>query len=221
MAKTDADVLKLGKDVQMVDLRFTDLPGTWKHFTIPARTLDEKLFEDGIGFDGSSIRGFQEIHESDMLLMLDPTSAFIDRVLEVPTLVIICDVYDPVTRQPYSRDPRFVARKAEAYLKQTGLATTSYWGPEAEFFLFNDVRYSSSINSSFYAIDSVEGWWNSGSELKPNLGGQINPKRGYFPVPPTDTLHDLRSKIVIALEKVGVEIELHHHEVATAGQAEI
>ncbi len=142
-------------------------------------------------------------------------------MLEIPTLVIICDVYDPVTRQPYSRDPRYVAHKAEAYLKQTGLADTSYWGPEAEFFLFNDVRYGSSTNSSFYYIDSVEGWWNSGTELKPNLGGQINPKRGYFPVPPTDTQQDLRSKIVLALEKVGVEIEVHHHEVATAGQAEI
>ena len=221
MAKTGAEVVKMAKEVQMVDFRFVDLPGQWQHFTIPAHRLDEDFFDDGIGFDGSSIRGFQEIHESDMLLIPDPSTAFIDQVLETPTLVIVCDVYDPVTRQPYSRDPRFVARKAEAYLKQTGLATISYWGPEAEFFLFNDVRYSSSINSSYYAIDSVEGWWNSGSELKPNLGGQINPKRGYFPVPPTDTQQDLRSKIVMALEKVGVEIELHHHEVATAGQAEI
>jgi glutamine synthetase len=221
MAKTAADVVKMAKETQMVDFRFTDLPGQWQHFTIPAHRLDEEFFEDGIGFDGSSIRGFQEIHESDMLLLPDASTAFIDQVLEIPTLVIICDVYDPVTRQPYSRDPRYVARKAEAYLKQTGLATTSYWGPEAEFFIFNDVRYSSSINSSFYTIDSNEGWWNSGSDLKPNLGGQINPKRGYFPVPPTDTQQDLRSKIVLALEKVGVEIELHHHEVATAGQAEI
>lgn len=221
MAKTPADVVKMAKETQMVDFRFTDLPGQWQHFTIPAHRLDEEFFQDGIGFDGSSIRGFQEIHESDMLLIPDPSTAFIDQVVEIPTLVIICDVYDPVTRQPYSRDPRFVARKAEAYLKQTGLATTSFWGPEAEFFLFNDVRYSNSINSSFYAIDSVEGWWNSGSDLKPNLGGQINPKRGYFPVPPTDTQQDLRSKIVMALEKVGIEIELHHHEVATAGQAEI
>ena len=221
MAKTAADVVKMAKESQMIDFRFTDLPGQWQHFTIPAHRLDEEFFEDGIGFDGSSIRGFQEIHESDMLLLPDASTAFIDQVMEIPTLVIICDVYDPVTRQPYSRDPRYVARKAEAYLKQTGLATTSYWGPEAEFFLFNDVRYSSSINSSFYSIDSVEGWWNSGSDMKPNLGGQINPKRGYFPVPPTDTQQDLRSKIVLALEKVGVEIELHHHEVATAGQAEI
>lgn len=221
MAKTAADVVKMTKEVQMVDFRFIDMPGTWQHFTIPAHVLTEETFEDGIGFDGSSIRGFQEIHESDMLLIPDATSAFIDVVFEVPTIVILCDVYDPVTRQPYNRDPRFVARKAEAYLQQTGLANISYWGPEPEFFLFNDVRYGSSINSMFYYIDSVEGWWNSGSDLKPNLGGQINPKRGYFPVPPTDTQQDLRSKIVLALEKVGVEIELHHHEVATAGQAEI
>jgi glutamine synthetase len=221
MASTPADVIKLGNEVKMVDLRFTDLPGQWQHFTIPVHRLDDELFADGIGFDGSSIRGFQEIHESDMLLMPDPTTAFIDVVLEIPTLVILCDVYDPVTRQPYSRDPRYVARKAEAYLKQTGLAKTSYWGPEAEFFIFNDVRYGGGTNSSFYYIDSQEGWWNSGADLKPNLGGQIAPKRGYFPVPPTDTLQDVRSKIVMALESVGVEIELHHHEVATAGQAEI
>jgi glutamine synthetase len=221
MAKTAADVVKMAKEVQMVDFRFIDLPGTWQHFSIPAHTLEEELFEEGIGFDGSSIRGFQLIHESDMILIPDPSTAFIDQVLEIPTMVIICDIYDPVTRQPYSRDPRYVARKAEAYLKQTGLATTSYWGPEAEFFIFNDVRYGNSINEVFYYVDSVEGWWNSGSELKPNLGGQINPKRGYFPVPPTDSLQDLRSKIVIALEKVGVEVEVHHHEVATAGQSEI
>ncbi len=221
MAKTVADVLKMAKEVKMVDFRFTDLPGTWQHFSIPARTLDESIFEDGIGFDGSSIRGFQEIHESDMLLMLDPDTAFIDNLLEVPSLVIICNVYDPVTRQPYSRDPRFVARKAEAYLKQTGLAQTSYWGPEAEFFLFNDVRYGGGVNSSFYYIDSQEGWWNSGTDLKPNLGAQIPPKRGYFPVPPMDTQQDVRSRIVMALEEAGVDIEVHHHEVATAGQAEI
>ena len=221
MSKTAKDVVKMGQEVKMVDFRFTDLPGQWQHFTIPAHRLTEDLFEDGIGFDGSSIRGFQEIHESDMLLMLDPNTAFVDQVFEVPTLVIICDVYDPVTRQPYSRDPRYVARKAEAYLKQTGIADTSFWGPEAEFFLFNDVRYGGGTNSSFYYIDSVEGWWKSGEDLKPNLGGQIPPKRGYFPVPPVDTQQDVRSKIVMALEAVGVEIEVHHHEVATAGQAEI
>ena len=163
MAKTVADALKMGKEVQMVDFRFIDLPGTWQHFSIPASTMDESLFEEGIGFDGSSIRGFKEINESDMLLMLDPSTAFIDPYLEVPTLVIICDVYDPITRQPYERDPRFVAKKAEAYLKQTGIASESFWGPEAEFFLFNNVRYGGGTNSSFYYVDSVEGWWQSGA----------------------------------------------------------
>jgi glutamine synthetase len=221
MAKTVADALKLGKEVQMVDFRFIDLPGTWQHFSIPATTFEESLFEEGIGFDGSSIRGFKEINESDMLLMLDPGSAFIDPYLEVPTLVIICDVYDPITRQPYERDPRYVAKKAEAYLKQTGIASQSFWGPEAEFFLFTDVRYGGGTNSSFYYVDSNEGWWNSGEVLKPNLGGQIAPKRGYFPTPPTDTLQDVRSKIVLALIAAGIDVEVHHHEVATAGQCEI
>ena len=221
MSKTVTDVLAMAKQVEMVDLRFTDLPGAWQHFSIPAHELTEELFEDGIGFDGSSIRGFREIHESDMLLIPDADTAFIDPVLQVPTLVLICDVYDPITRQPYTRDPRFVARKAEAYLQQTGLADVSYWGPEAEFFIFNDVRYGGGTNQGFYYIDSQEGWWNSGKELNPNLGGQIPPKRGYFPVPPADTLQDLRSKMVIALERVGVAVEVHHHEVATAGQAEI
>ncbi len=221
MSKTVADVIAMGQEVHMVDLRFTDLPGTWQHFSMPAGQLTQELFEEGIGFDGSSIRGFQEIHESDMILIPDPDTAFLDPVLEVSTLVITCDIYDPVTRQPYSRDTRYVAKKAEAYLKQTGLADTSYWGPEAEFFLFNDVRYGGGSNSSFYYVDSREGWWKSGEDLKPNLGAQIPPKRGYFPVPPTDTLQDVRSKIVLALETVGVPVEVHHHEVATAGQAEI
>lgn len=223
MTSTVNDVLKMAKDhnIQMVDLRFTDLPGQWQHFTIPAHRLDADFFKDGIGFDGSSIRGFQEIHESDMLLKPDPATAFIDPVFEITTLVLVCDVLDPVTLQPYDRDPRYVARKAEAYLKQTGLATTSFFGPESEFFLFNDVRYGGGTNSAFYYIDSNEGWWNSGSDKGPNFGGQIPPKRGYFPVPPMDTLQDVRSKIVTALEGAGIEVELHHHEVATAGQSEI
>ena len=221
MPKTAADVLKMGKEVKMVDLRFTDLPGIWQHFTLPATQLAEELFTEGIGFDGSSIRGFQEIHESDMLLIPDPNTAFVDPVLEVPTMAITCDVYDPLTRQPYSRDPRYIVKKAEAYLKQTGIADISYWGPEAEFFIFNDVRYGTGTNNAFYYVDSQEGWWQSGEELGPNLGAQIPPKRGYFPVPPTDTLQDLRSKMVLALQDAGITIEVHHHEVATAGQAEI
>ena len=221
MAKTVADVLTMCQEVKMVDLRFTDLPGIWQHVTLPVRELTEEVFAEGHGFDGSSIRGFREIHESDMLLMPDPTTAFVDPIFEVPTLSIICDVYDPMTGQPYARDPRYIARRAEAYLRQTGLADTSYWGPEAEFFIFSDVRYGSSTNAAFHSVDSPEGWWNSGVDRGQNFGGQIAPKRGYFPVPPTDTQQDVRSKMVLAMEAVGVPIEVHHHEVATAGQAEI
>ena len=221
MSKTVADALKMAGGAKMVDFRFTDLPGVWQHFSIPAHLLTEDLFEEGIGFDGSSIRGFKEIHESDMLLMLDASTAFLDTMLEVPTVAIICDVFDPVTRQPYTRDPRFIAKRAENYLLQTGLGTTSFWGPEAEFFMFSDVRYGGGTNEAYYHIDSAEGWWNSGKDLKPNFGGQIQPKRGYFPTPPADTQQDVRSKIVMALEEAGVPIEVHHHEVATAGQTEI
>ncbi len=221
MAKTVKEVLEMGSNVKMVDIRFTDLPGTWQHFTIPVRRLNEELFTEGLPFDGSSIRGFQEIHESDMLLIPDPDTAFVDPVAEIPTLVVTCDVYDPITVQPYARDPRFVARKAENYLKQTGIADTAFFGPEAEFFIFDNVRYSSGTNESYYHIDSEEGWWNSGRSDRPNFGGQISPKRGYFPVPPTDTLQTLRSQIVMALEETGVEMEIHHHEVATAGQTEL
>ena len=221
MGKTPADVVKLGADVQMVDFRFTDLPGTMQHFSIPTRELNEELFEEGLGFDGSSIRGFQQIHESDMILMPDPDSAFIDPMLQVPTLAIICDIWDPITRERYSRDPRHVANKAESYLASTGIADSSYWGPEAEFFLLNDVRYGGSTNSQFYYVDSDEAWWNSGDEEYPNLGHKVRPKEGYFPLPPTDSMQDVRSEIVIELEKLGIEVEAHHHEVATAGQAEI
>ena len=218
MAKTVADVLALSKSVKMVDLRFTDLLGLWHHFTMPVQELSADLFSEGIGFDGSSIRGFQEIHESDMILIPDPTTAFVDPIPEVPTMVIICDIFDPITLQPYTRDARYVAKKAEAYLKQVGVAETSYWGPELEFFIFDSVAYGGATNSQFYRVDSREGWWNSGES---SLGGQIPPKRGYFPVPPMDTMQDIRSKMVLALMEVGVPVEVHHHEVATAGQTEI
>lgn len=221
MALTVKDVLEMGKKVKMIDIRFTDLPGQWQHFTIPVSRFDEELFTEGIPFDGSSIRGFQEIHESDMLLIPDPETAFIDPVANIPTLVVTCDVYDPITIQPYARDPRYVARKAEAYLKQTGIADTAFFGPEAEFFIFDNVRYGNGTQESFYHIDSDEGWWNSGRSDRQNFGGQIGPKRGYFPVPPTDTLQDVRSEIVMALEAAGVGMEVHHHEVATAGQTEL
>ena len=219
MAKTAADVIKMGKDVKLVDVRFIDLPGTWQHFTIPVRRLDEDLFKEGLPFDGSSIRGFQEIHESDMLLMPDPETAFIDPVADIPTLVLTCDVYDPITLQPYERDPRYVARKAEAYVKQTGLADTVFFGPEAEFFIFDNVRYASNTYESYYHVDSDEAWWNSGREG--GKGGQIQPKRGYFPVPPTDSLQNVRSEILLTLEAAGIPMEVQHHEVATAGQSEL
>ncbi len=221
MAKTIADALALGKDAKVIDLRFIDMPGQWQHVSLPARRLEEELFTEGMPFDGSSIRGFQEIHESDMLLMPDPETAFMDPVANIPTLVVTCDVYDPITLQPYLRDPRYVARKAEAYLKQTGIAETVFMGPEAEFFIFDNIRYSSNTYESFYHIDSDEGWWNSGRADKQNFGGQISPKRGYFPVPPTDTLQDVRTEIVLALEAAGIPMEVHHHEVATAGQVEL
>jgi glutamine synthetase len=219
MAKTVADVIKMGKEVKMVDIRFIDLPGTWQHFTIPVRRLDEDLFKEGVPFDGSSIRGFQEIHESDMLLLPDPESAFIDPVAEIPTLVLTCDVHDPITLEPYGRDPRYVAKKAEAYVKQTGVADTVFFGPEAEFFIFDSVRYSNGTNESYYHVDSEEGWWNSG--VVGGKGGQISPKRGYFPVPPADTLSNVRGQILMALEEAGIPMEVHHHEVATAGQTEL
>jgi glutamine synthetase len=222
MTETVKDVLNLvqKENLEMVDFRFTDLPGTWQHFSMPIRHLTEELFDEGVGFDGSSVRGFQEIQESDMILIPDPTAAFVDPIYEVPTLTIICDVFDPVTRQPYTRDPRYVAKKAEAYLKKTGIADTAYFGPEAEFFMFNNVRYGGGANNAFYEVDSEEGWWNSPKEGQ-NLGAQIPPKRGYFPVPPTDTLQDVRSKMVLALEATGALTEVHHHEVGTAGQTEI
>jgi glutamine synthetase len=209
------------KGIQMVDIRFTDLPGTWQHFSMPAGAFDEDAFEDGLGFDGSSIRGFQVINESDMLVVPDPSTAFVDPTLNVPTLAITCDIVDPLTREPYSRDPRYVARKAEAYLKQTGIGDTAFFGPEAEFFIFSDVRYSSGTNEASYFVDSPEGWWNSGKVTGSNTGTQLPPKRGYFPVPPADTLQDLRSQMVLTLIETGIDVEVHHHEVGTAGQAEI
>ncbi len=208
--------------VQVVDFKFVDLPGLWQHFSIPVKDLTEDLFAEGIGFDGSSIRGFKKIHESDMLLMPDPTTAVVDPVLKVPTLSLICDIVDPMTREAYSRDPRYVARKAEEYLVQTGVADLSYWGPEAEFYIFNDIRFDQTSHSGYYFIDSEEGVWNSGANGgKPNLGYRPRYKEGYFPVPPTDKLQDLRSEIMLTMLKAGINVEVHHHEVATAGQAEI
>jgi glutamine synthetase len=219
---TPKDVIKRAKEagVKFVDVRFTDLPGTWQHFSIPVSELTDDLFENGIGFDGSSIRGFQKIFESDMLLFPDPGRCFIDPCLEVPTLAIVCDVKDPLTRAPYSRDPRYIAHKAEAYLAKSGVADLSYWGPELEFYIFNSVRFDQNSHEGYYHIDSDEGIWNSGRDGA-NLGYRPKYKEGYFPVPPADQLQDLRSRIVLAMLDSGLDIEVHHHEVGTAGQTEI
>jgi glutamine synthetase len=217
------DVLDLAKQAGavMVDLRFIDLPGVWQHTSVPIHRLTEDSFEDGFGFDGSSIRGYQPIHASDMLIIPDPGSARLDPFLERPTLALTCSVVDPITRQPYSRDPRYIARKAEAYLKQTGIGDTCYIGPEAEFFVFDDIRFDQTRNGAFYEIDSVEAAWNTGREEFPNRGYKVRHKQGYFPVPPTDTLMDLRTKMVEHLHSVGILVEVSHHEVASAGQCEI
>ena len=220
---TPSEVLALAKenDLKIVDFKFTDLPGMWQHFSIMVGELTEDLFEEGIGFDGSSIRGFQAINESDMLLFPDPATARIDPVCKIPTLSITCNIKDPITLENYTRDVRHIAQKAEAYLESTGIADTSYWGPEAEFYLLNDIRYGQNQHSGFYFVDSVEGSWNSGREENPNLGYKPRYKEGYFPVPPSDTLQDIRSEICLKLIESGVDVEVHHHEVGTAGQGEI
>lgn len=217
------DVLKAIKaeNVQMIDLRFTDLPGTWQHFSVPPSAVDADAMNDGIGFDGSSIRGFQEIQESDMLVVPDPSTAFLDPFTPVTTLALIGNIRDPVTGQAYSRDARHIAQKAEAHLKRIGTADTAYFGPEAEFFVFNEVRYAQGMNFAYHEIDSAEGTWNSGKEEGPNLGHKPRQKEGYFPTPPVDSMQDLRTEMVLTMELLGIPIEAHHHEVATAGQAEI
>ena len=206
---------------EFVDFRFIDLPGVMQHVTIPAALLDEGQFTDGHGFDGSSVRGFQEIQESDMVLIGDADTAYIDPFMARKTAVIHCYVADPVTGESYSRDPRYVATKAEAYMKSTGLADTAYFGPEPEFFIFDDVRFDTTGNSSYYYVDSVEGVWNSGANEGPNLGYKPRTKQGYFPVPPMDHYQDMRSEMSAQLHAVGIETELHHHEVASGGQGEI
>lgn len=208
-------------DAKMIDLKFLDFPGTWQHLTIPAHRLDEELFEQGMGIDGSSMRGWQSIAASDMQVRPDPTTARMDPITKLPTLSFICNVFDPITDQPYSRDPRYIAQKAENHLKETGIADTAFVGPEAEFFIFDDVRYDVTPYSSFYAVDSQEGAWNTGRNEGPNLGYKLGYKRGYFPVPPYDSLSDLRGEMAMTLEKAGIVVDVHHHEVATAGQSEI
>jgi glutamine synthetase len=221
---TPKQVLELAKknNVVMVDCRIIDSPGLWQHCSHPISQLEESTFEDGYGFDGSSIRGWKAINESDMLMIPDPTTAFIDPFLAHPTLVLICDVVDPLTREPYGRDPRHIAKKAELYLKQTGIADTAFMGPEAEFFVFDNAKFGSGPNHGYYEIDSVEAAWNTArDEEGGNLGYKIRHKEGYFPVPPHDTQQDLRTEMCLEMEKMGIVIETQHHEVATAGQAEI
>ncbi len=223
MAKTAQDVFAMINEhnIKIIDVRFMDFPGLWQHFSLPAQDFEAEAFEDGLGFDGSSIRGWQSINESDMLVVPDPDTAFVDPYLKVPTLVIICDIIDPITRSRYTRDPRSVARKAENYLKSTGIADTAYFGPEAEFFVFDDIRFDQTHNSGYYYVDSIEGRWNTGRDEGPNLGYKPRYKEGYFPVPPTDSQQDIRSEMILDMLKCGVAVEAHHHEVATGGQGEI
>ncbi|MGH3522039.1 MAG: glutamine synthetase beta-grasp domain-containing protein, partial [Mycobacterium sp.] len=225
--KTADDIIKLIKDekVQYVDVRFCDLPGVMQHFTIPASAFDQKLFEDGVAFDGSSIRGFQSIHESDMLLLPDPDTVQLDPFREAKTLNLNFFVHDPFTHEAYSRDPRNVARKAQNYLISTGIADTAYFGAEAEFYIFDSVAFDSTTNSSFYEVDAISGWWNTGSATEidgsPNRGYKVRPKGGYFPVAPNDQYVDLRDKMLTNLINAGFTLEKGHHEVGSGGQAEI
>jgi len=222
--KTSRDVISLISDhgIRMVDIRFIDLLGAWQHFTVPAHELDEDAFEEGFGFDGSSVRGWKTINASDMLVIPDPTTAVVDPFMDVPTIVLMGNVVETITRQSYERCPRSLAERAEDYLRSTGIADTAYFGPEAEFFIFDDVRFDTREgHHSFYAVDSGTGWWNTGREEFPNLGYKIRSKGGYVPVPPADQLQDLRSEMSLVLEDVGITVERQHSEVATGGQAEI
>jgi glutamine synthetase len=220
-----ADVIDMARKhgVRMIDFKFTDLPGTWQHMGLSIGALDEESFTDGLGFDGSSIRGFQQIAESDMLLMPDPTTAKIDPFYQDPTLSLICNILDPITRESYSRDPRYVAQKAVEHLKSTGIADTAFFGPEAEFYVFDHVSYDQSTHGSHYEVDTEEAYWHMGSGHREggNLGHKIRSQEGYFPAPPSDTQADLRGLMVMTLEALGVACEFHHHEVGGPGQGEI
>ena len=221
--KTPQEVLSKIKelDIKVVDLRFMDFPGIWQHFSIPAHELSLESFEEGLGFDGSSIRGWQAINESDMLVKPVAESAFLDPFMQHPTVVMTCNIHDPITGDAYTRDPRNIARKAEAFLKGTGLGDTAFFGPEAEFFIFDDARFDQNEHEGYYHLDSVEGRWNFGRDEKPNQAYKLRFKEGYFPVPPLDKQQDIRSEMMLTLENIGVPVECQHHEVATGGQAEI
>ena len=220
---TADELFKATKDlgIKMIDMRFTDIPGTTQHFTIPIKFFNEDIFNDGLGFDGSSVRGFQKIENSDMIVVPDVTTAYIDPFFSEKTLVFYCDIKDAVTKESYTRDPRNIAKKAEAYLKSSGMGDTAFFGPEAEFFIFNDVKYDSGPNFAFHEVDSNEGTWNSGKEEGPNLGHKPRHKEGYFPLPPVDSMHDVRTEMVMTMQEIGLSVEAHHHEVATGGQQEI
>jgi len=214
------DLIK-GKNIEIVDLKFQDFPGTWQHFSIPISEVTPDIFDEGLGFDGSSIRGWQAIHASDMMVVPEPVTAIVDPFTERPTLSMICNIVDPVTRERYSRDPRHIADKAESYLKSTGIGDVAYFGPEAEFFILDGVRFDQNAHCGFYYVESEEGIWESGSDRGPNLGHKPRHKEGYFPVAPTDSQQDIRTEMILEMEKAGIQVEKHHHEVATAGQAEI
>lgn len=217
------DVVKMVKEknIRVIDIRYMDFPGTWQHFTVPACEFTEASFEDGFGFDGSSMRGWKNIDNSDMIVVPDPSTALMDPFFEIPTLVVIGDVLDPITHEPYSRDPRYIAKKVEQYVKSTGLADTIYVGPEPEFFIFDNVRYASEKNTAFYEIDSREAIWNSGRDEMPNTGHKIRHKQGYLPLPPSDQYQNMRTEMMLTLEDLGIAMECQHHEAATAGQSEI
>jgi glutamine synthetase len=221
--KSAEDILRTINDqkIEMIDLRFTDLPGLWQHFSVPPSAVDLDSFAEGVGFDGSSIRGFQEIQESDMLVIPDPATAFLDPFAEAPTMVLICNIRDPVTGQSYSRDVRYIAQKAENYLKATAIGDTAYFGPELEHFVFNEVRYDQGTNYGFYEISAAEANWDTAKANGAAVGHKLRPKEGYFPVPPADLLQDARTEMVTTLEGIGIPVEAHHHEVATGGQGEI
>lgn len=222
-AKRSAEaLLKWAREnaIAELDLRFVDIRGIIQHFTMPMESVDEGMFEDGFGFDGSSIRGFQHINESDMILLADLNTAAVDPFFRLPTLTLFCDVYDPITREPYANDTRGIAKRAEAYLKASGIADVAYFGPEAEFFLFTNVRFEVGPNKSYYEVDSHEAFWNTGS-ADPSMNYLNRVKEGYFPLPPLDKVHDVRAEMVATMQEVGIQIEVHHHEVAAAAQCEI
>ncbi|MDC0226676.1 type I glutamate--ammonia ligase [Alphaproteobacteria bacterium] len=208
-------------DIKMVDMRFTDMPGTTHHITVPSKFLNEDIFIDGVGFDGSSVRGFRSIENSDMSMFPDFTTAYLDPFFSEQTIVFYCDIKDPITQKNYSRDPRYIAKKAESYLKLSGMGDTAFFGPEAEFFIFNDIKYDSGSNFAFHEVDSTEGAWNTGKDEGQNLGHKPRHKEGYFPLPPVDSMHDVRTEMVLAMQDIGLTVEAHHHEVATGGQQEI